>query len=505
MKPLFRHILLMICLVLAWTVAFQVPAWGAEAEDAAPTAKFEADAEAQLLVDLINAARKDPLGTAATLGMDPAKIVADFPELADILTNGLPELVFDERLYRSAQKHTADMLANSYYAYESSDGRTLWHRMNDEGYAAIFSGESLGLLFFNNFISPETAVGRIFANMYRDELDPAGSGSRNILNPDAQDIGASIGGGIYKFNGYTGNVYLATCDFGATPETYELQVINLINQVRANPGPVLAELGIGINEADFPELADLFAKGGLAPLWFDPALYRAADTLVKDMFKNNHFNPRTADGRTANMRARENKYRSEWIAETRMRNITCDQAVSPSETLSRFFKQMVTRAFREDQNQREQHLFSATAVDAGIRIMAGAQPEMGFICGDNLHILVADFAARDEYPDTALTGVVYADRNSNGIYDIGEELAGVGITIKLSAPGGKATHLTTGPAGGYGMRLAPGRYRVSVDTEVAEWVRWIDVDAARSTWLSVALPFNEDEGIIAENRAGNEE
>jgi hypothetical protein len=498
---------LMICLALAWTVVFQVPAWGVEAEDAAPTAKFEADAEALLLMDLINAARKDPLGTAATLGMDPAKILRNFPELADILTNGLPELEFDERLYRSAQKHTADMLANSYYAYESSDGRTLWHRMNDEGYVAIFSGESLGLLFFNNFISPETAVGRIFANMYRDELDPEGSGSQNILNPDAQDIGASIGGGIYNFKGYTGNVYLATCDFGATPGTYELQIVNLINQVRANPRPVLAGLGIEVVEADFPELADLFNKGGLAPLWFDPALYRAAEILVADMFENNHFNPRTADGRTANMRARENNYRSEWIRETRMRNVTCDQAVCPSETVGRFFRQMVTRAFREDPDQREQHLFSAAAADTGIRIMAGVQPEMGFICGENLHILVADFAAKDKYVDTAISGVVYQDRNNNGIYDIGEELAGVGLTVKVTGPGGKATKLTTNPAGGYGIRLAPGRYRVSVDPEAGEWVRWIDVDASRSTWLSAALPFIEEieEDIPADNNSAVDE
>lgn len=469
-------------------MVFQVSAWAGE---------IDADADALLLVDLINMARKDPLGTAATLGMDPSKILTDFPELADILIQGLPELAFDERLHRSARKHTADMLANNYYAYESSDGRTLWHRMNDEGYAATFSGESLGLLFFTNFISAETAVGRIFANMFRDELDPAGSGIRNILNPHVTDIGASIGGGIYNFNGYTGNVYLATCDFGATPEIYELQMISLINQLRASPRPVLAGLGISINEADFPELADLFKKGGLAPLWFDPALYLAADTLVRDMFTNNHFNPRTADGRTAGMRARENGYRPGAIAEARMRIITCDQEVSPTETVGRFFKQLADRAFREDPNTREQQLFSGEAKDAGIRIMAGIQPDYGWICGDNLHLLAADFAARAEYLDTALTGVVYADRNGNGIYDIGEELAGVGVTVKMGGSGGKTTELVTNPAGGYGIRLAPGRYRVSIDPDAAEWVRWIDVVENRNAWLPVAVPFIED--IPAEN------
>ncbi len=491
-------------MALAWVMAYYVPGNAAGAAEAVPATGMEADAESLLLMDLINAARRDPLGTAEALGMDRAKILADFPELSEILTGGMPELALDPRLFRSARKHTADMLANGYYAYESSDGRTLWHRMNDEGYAAVFSGESLGLLFFNNFVSPETAVARIFANMFRDELDPAGSGRRNILNPDVKDIGASIGGGIYNFNGYSGNVYLSACDFGASPAIYELQIINLINQARANPRPVLAGLGISAGEADFPELAALFEKGGLPPLWFDPSLYRAADALVQDMFINNHFSVKTADGRTANKRARENNYRSEWIAETRVRKNTCEQQISPAETVEWLFRQLVARAFREDPSQREQYLFSVQAADAGIRILAGTQPDYGWVCGENLHIMVADFGVLPEYADSALTGVVYADRNGNGIYDIGEERAGVGITVKMSGSGGKTMDVVSNPAGGYGIRLAPGRYRVSVDPETAEWVRRIDVGEARNAWLPVAVPFIEDSPAGSEEEVINE-
>ena len=479
-----------ICLVLAGMGFFPAGALGEdEPEDAASASAFEADAEALLLVDLINAARRDPLGTAESLGMDANRIMADFPDRSDLLINGMPALAFDQRLYRSAANHTADMLENSYYAYESSDGRTPWHRMNDQGYAATLSDEALGLLFFNNFISPEVAVNRIFANMFRDELDPAGSAMRNMLNPDLADVGASIGGGLYKFNGYTGNVYLAACDFGKSPELYELQILNRINQVRANPRPVLAQLGIHFNEADFPELAHVFAGGGLAPFWFDPALYRSADVLVKDMFENNHFNPRTADGRTVFMRARDEGYIAETIAESRMRIVTCDYEICPSETVERFFQRLVDRAFREDPGQREQHLFSDTAMDAGIRIMAGTQPEYGWVCGDNLHIMAADFAAlpEPEYADTALMGVIYTDNNGNGLYDIGEELAGAGITVKQTGPGGNAVELAANPAGGYAVRLAPGWYRVTVDPEIAEWVRWIEVGEARNRWLPIAV------------------
>ncbi len=482
-----------ICLVLAGAGFF--PA-GVLAEDepanGASAPAIGADAEALLLVDLINAARRDPLGTAASLGMDTNRIMADFPEKTDFLINGMPELTFDRRLYRSAANHTADMLENSYYAYESSDGRTPWQRMNDQGYAAILSDEALGLLFFNNFISPEVAVNRIFANMFRDELDPSGSPLQNILSPDITDVGASVGGGLYHFNGYAGNVYLAACDFGASPELYELQILNLINQVRATPRPVLAQLGIRFNEGDFPELAPVFARGGLAPLWFEPALYRSADILVKDMFANNHFNPRTADGRTVYMRARDEGYDAETIAESRMRIVTCDYEVCPSETVERFFQRLVDRAFRDDPAQREQHLFSDAAADAGIRIMAGTQPEYGWICGDNLNIMAADFGVLPEYADPALMGVIYTDDNGNGLYDIGEELADAGITVKQTGVGGKAVDLAANPAGGYAVRLAPGWYRVTVDPEIADWVRWIEVDETRNRWLPIAVPRMEE-------------
>jgi hypothetical protein len=138
--------------------------------------------------------------------------------------------------------------------------------------------------------------------------------------------------------------------------------------------------------------------------------------------------------------------------------------------------------------------------------MAGTQPEYGWVCGDNLHILAADFATLPEYSDTALMGVVYADRNGNGIYDSGEELADVKISVKETVPGGKIVDLVTNPAGGYGIRLPPGRYRVSVDPDVAEWVRWIDVGESRNAWLPVAVPVTDMEEPATEtpDRDGNE-
>ncbi|PIP47097.1 MAG: hypothetical protein COX16_06190, partial [Deltaproteobacteria bacterium CG23_combo_of_CG06-09_8_20_14_all_51_20] len=44
------------------------------------------------LFNLINEARIAPLAMAAKLNMDPEKVLADLPELKDILINGLPPL-----------------------------------------------------------------------------------------------------------------------------------------------------------------------------------------------------------------------------------------------------------------------------------------------------------------------------------------------------------------------------------------------------------------------------
>ncbi|MEZ4526874.1 MAG: hypothetical protein R2941_13225 [Desulfobacterales bacterium] len=64
-----------------------------------------------LLLELINEARRAPLDMAASLGMDTEKILADLPDLYDILTKGMKPVVFDERIYKAAYSHAVDMIA----------------------------------------------------------------------------------------------------------------------------------------------------------------------------------------------------------------------------------------------------------------------------------------------------------------------------------------------------------------------------------------------------------
>ena len=171
--------------------------------------------EAELaLLHLINQARSRPLELAASLGMNPDQILADLPELYDILTRGLPPLGFNKKLHMVAREHNIDMLENCYYTHSSLDGRTYQERIIEGGYDAVATGESLGLLTFTALIAPETAISLIFEKMFLDELDPLSTEKRNILDPDLREAGIGFGLGVVEKDGSPINAYISTCDFG---------------------------------------------------------------------------------------------------------------------------------------------------------------------------------------------------------------------------------------------------------------------------------------------------
>jgi hypothetical protein len=185
--------------------------------------------ELELLL-LINQARTNPLGVAAFLGMDPEKVLADLPELGDILTGGLPPLGLNENLVQAARAHTADMLDNNFYSHDSLDGRSPYDRILQSGYEPATSGESLGLLAFGNFMDQEKAMRVIFANMFEDELNPARTEKRNILDPDLREVGLCLGMGALKVGRSFTNAYVLTCDFGARANQAEPYLTGVVYQ-----------------------------------------------------------------------------------------------------------------------------------------------------------------------------------------------------------------------------------------------------------------------------------
>jgi uncharacterized protein YkwD len=484
-----RHIMLKnICLAVVAGIFLLAPFCLAYATDAGSTAS----ADEMRMFELINAARKDPLGVAESIGMSRKKILKDFPELKDILVNGLPELNFDERLWLSAGDHSRDMFDNSYYAYDSIDGRTAADRMSDAGYTPVDSGESLGLLYFNNFINSEKAVKQLFNNMYRDELNPAWTGQRNILSADMKDIGICIGSGIFNFNGISGNVYISTCDFGSEIPAYELELMALINQARSKPKAVAKDYGLDVAKVikDFPDLENVFLTG-VPPVSFNSNLYKSSRNHALDMLANEYYSSKSKDGRTPESRIRDAGYEAVWSGESRMLISTCNTQIPPEETVNPIFRRMLLRSFWT-QTQPDQNMFSEKAVDAGVGIVNGESSELGDACGNFVSMTVVDYAAPASAGNPNLMGIVYRDENENGLFDQGEGLPGVWMEIK-DAGGTGARNILTNTIGGFSEEVPKGKYRVSVNAGEGEPLKkWVTVDnKTTNVWLSFDVPTLE--------------
>lgn len=456
---------------------------------------FAASPDESYLLELINAARQDPLGMARQIGLDRSQVLKDWPDQKDLLVSGLPALSLNESLCRSAKAHTADMLVNNYYAYEGLDGRGPEDRMQAQGYPAAYSGETLGMLFFNNFIKSGQAVFRLFANMYRDELDPERAEQWNILNPDPSEIGICISSGVFRFPRFSGNVYMVTCDFGKQIKVPELELMELINQARANPKPVAQDDGFKVWEVvdALPDLNDLFLNG-LPPLTLNRHLYDEAEDAVLKTLEDEDFGytPTIEDG-TIESRLKEDGYDALWAAETCVTlNFNADDAIPP-DAASEVFDRLFSGAFRTDW-RRDMTLFSDQAREIGIQSIARLFPEKQFVCGDYVRTTVLCYGAADD-PDAnpALVGVVFDDLNGNGLFDSGEGISGAVVTIGEAGAKSPFLSIATNPAGGFSADLKPGKYKISAsvikdsgDDDIEN--RWVEMDQ-ENKW--VAFKFTD--------------
>jgi uncharacterized protein YkwD len=349
------------------------------------------------LLQLINEARENPLAVATSLGMDADQILKDLPELEDILINGLPPLSFNENLYAAAGAHTRDMLENNYYSKTSLDGRTYDDRIAESGYVPAVTGESLGMLAFFNFIQPAEAVTLIFENMFKDELDPARTERRNILDPDLKEAGIGFGSGAFKIDGSIYNIYLTTCDFAAGVfSVIELELLALINQARENPLDMAISFGMDPDQIleDLPELIEILTDG-IPPLSFNGNLYAAAGAHVQDMLKNGYYSYTSLDGRSAEDRIAENGYFSPILGET-IRLLATVDFVEPAEGAAMLFEQMFRRELSV--NCADRNILNPEFKDVGVRIAVsspGMWEESSFGLYNSCYtlLLVADFGA----------------------------------------------------------------------------------------------------------------
>ena len=353
------------------------------------------------LLALINEARRHPLVVAASMGMNPDKLLKDLPELEDTLKNGLEPLTLNENLSEAAFAHTWDMFARGYYAKISPDGKDWAERINDAGYPAVLTGESLGMILFANFINPEDATRLIFEYMFKDELDPSRAEKRNILDPCLREAGISVQTGTLALRNGRWNVYLATCDFGSLMSCAEGELMNLINRTRKNPLDMAEFFGLDPEQVlvDFPEKEDVLNQG-LPPLALDTKLAEAARGHAADMLENAYYAHDSLDGRTYTDRIREAGYDWTVLGERIELRPLCN-VDDEQEAIRLLFKYMLKSELTTGTSPEEWKILNAGFTEVGIGVVTGCAPALGGICGDQVGMAVVDFGTSQEGEDPA--------------------------------------------------------------------------------------------------------
>jgi len=457
---------------LLLTVMFFIPLAGLTGAFENPAAIGPTSAE-RYLVSLINDARANPLETARSLGLDPATILTQHPDRQDIFLNGLAALRSNGNLYLAAKAKCLEILANNLVDNQpGAVNQKIDQRIRERGFIPAVTAGYAASLVFTNYIAPEKAARILFEQMFKAELN---SNDFKILNPDLTDLGISIKSGSVNISGKHQRVYNVAAYFAKpafSPD--ELVLLELVNQARQNPAASARMAGLDPNAIieDFPGLKEIF-ENGLAPVNMNEKLFAAAAAHAADMLANNYYDSLALDGKTADDRIREQGYEPDQSGEVWPREImgTITSGVfmdiAPADIARMLFEANLKQEFSAAEADRR--ILASSLREAGISFKVEAVNNgAGFY--DTRYLLVADFGSGENEKNSYLTGAVFKDTDSNGLYNSGEGMEGVLINIKGAE---NKLDLFTGPAGGFGLALEPGTYQITahlpdetVETEV---------------------------------------
>jgi uncharacterized protein YkwD len=462
---------------------------------------FTDEMESEFL-EWVNSARANPLEMVATVGLDPDQVLADLPELYDVLTRGLAPLRSNYRLTDSARSHTRDMLENDFYGYDSQDGRTPDDRIFEAGYVADMTDESLGILGFFNFIDPTDAVSQIFSAVYRDELNPERTRPRNILDPEFEDVGIGFGAGKLTLKGVSFNVYLVTCDFGKPiAPALEPELFELINQFRAKPLEMVEAYNIDLDpflEIDNGLYEILTVP--IAPLVPNGSLQSASKGHSVDMMTNNFIDHLSSDGRSTEDRLMENGYYPISTGEV-LQRVEFAPFTETSCVLGQIMGQMLLDEITNYVDFGTSTLLNPDLQDLGIGMVSGAF-ELEDEAVDEL-ITTATLGAEEEERPPYLVGTIYRDDDGNGLYSYGEGVSEIRVTVEwVHTISGflEIKELWSNNAGGFHYPLDSGLHKVTIYVPEMEPVEYFFVPEEESIRLEhLLLPENLHNEELVEN------
>ncbi len=464
-KPLpnMRKFLCLILIYLACCMSVSTAAFGADnLDDELPLLE-------QRVLDRINQARRNPLETAANLGLNPDQVLSDFPYMADTLHDGMAPLLRNAVLEQAADGHTEEMFENAYYSRTSIDGASAEERMIQAGYDPKVSAEKLGVLVFLNYIPSEKLVDIILDRILAQELDKEHPEHLTILDPELKEIGLGLRTGTMFIEGRLYQACILTIDMG-TPllsQSGADALRALINQARADLAGAVMDIGYDPAElrARYPHLSALF-ESPLPALRSNPQLAVAAQGHAADMAEGQFFSHIASDGATLAERLAAADYQGLDGAE-RLSRFNLFEGMDAKAAAAEFFRRMLIIELNAG-HPDDMVILNPELSEVGIAVEMGLVTNVDgrlsnvflAVCNAGRPVMDVDFGG--------LMGVVYQDRDGNGRYSPDEGFAGTPIRVEgfeaIFGTDLAPLHLTTDAAGGFEIALPPSTVVLSLAT-----------------------------------------
>ena len=448
-----------------------------------PVDQFGYLEEEFLFLDLINQARTAPLQTLENYGIDMTQLTSPCSTLDEILSNGLPPLVYRTSLREIALKRNEEFFKN-----EVLDDDQVYTRHGDTSCALAcecpgLAGESVISFIAADNIMPADVVQSFFRELFVRELTATDSSELWILNPDIQEIGMTLGQGLLDTSETDDDYqYVLSIAFGQDYlSKLEKQSLSLLNQARANPA---AAQGDTDSEARSPEWCL-----PMPPLIPSCHVFAAADEHARDMIQKGYYDTYSYDGtKDSSDRLAEKGYLVTESAET-IGLIISNVSFDPAAAGTKMFEEML--ASRILSGYSVQDLFNPWMKTAGIRFLYTEPVEKDSLltetnsCFQNDYtlLLVADQASPIKPCEANIVGLVFRDLNGDGYYNRGEEIESVPVVIRN---GDSVFRFFSDSAGNFAVPLAPGHYEVEVVCGGDYLVRSVELD---TTNIMLFFPF----------------
>jgi len=361
---------------------------------------FMSENEASLL-DLINQIRTAPFAYALALGYDQ-----EFLAEMDIL----PETQFEPYLM---DEYLCSSAADSNYSLTGEDKEPV-----EKLPVHLLTAETGGVVSFFNFMPVEVAFKIVIDNFLRKELET--SNFQYILSNVYSYLGISIKAGALENRM---NAWFFAVNFGSSTLKSEVQVLNMINQVRSEPWKVQAYIDRKIIDLYHENLNVLYLlRRKYSPLFLNASLHASAQANSFSVLYETYSE---ATVFTPLERAMDNGYKGGFVQES-----VVDAAYEKDNLISCVNTVFSTLILDEFKTWPEgAAVFSSDFQDIG--------PGLSLRSGDDfdravLSIYVGtdmDIKEDDVQQISRIYGIIFSDIDQNNVYSPGEEIVRENVVI----------------------------------------------------------------------------